>query len=107
MNWRAVRNAFFEPGVFEALQRNTEPDERRARTLRKSVAFVDAEIPIRVILGDADYVDPEAIVWTGIIEAARDGRLTVLPGAGHNAWIDRPEAFRAALGVVLEELGGA
>lgn len=107
MNWRAMRTAFFEPAVFEALQRNTDPAVRRARTLRKSRAFVETEIPIRVILGDADYVDPEAVVWTGVIKAARDGRLTVLEEAGHNAWIDRPEAFRTALDEVLEELASS
>lgn len=104
MNWRAMRSAFFEPAVFEALQRNTEPEVRRARTLRKSLAFVEARIPIRVILGDGDYVDPEAVVWTGVIQAAQDGRLIVVERAGHNAWIDRTEAFGAALSEVLEEL---
>jgi proline iminopeptidase len=107
MNWRAMKTAFFEPAVFAALQKNTDPEARRERTLRKSQAFVDARIPIRVIMGDADYVDPEAVVWTGIIQAARDGRLEVLDNAGHNAWIDRPEAFRKVLAEVLEELASA
>ncbi len=103
-NWPLVRNAFFNPDVFENLQNNVDPEIMRTRTLRKSTAFVSADIPIRVIIGDSDFIDPKAIVWEGIIRDSKNGELTVLENAGHNAWIDKPEEFKDALDVYLKDI---
>ncbi|TVR86330.1 MAG: alpha/beta fold hydrolase [Saprospirales bacterium] len=103
-NWPDVRNAFYNPDVFNHLTNNVDSETRRARTLRKSTAFVNAEVPIRVIIGESDYVDPKAIVWKHIIQQTEDGDLTILENAGHNAWIDKPEEFKKVLKIYLNEI---
>lgn len=103
-NWPFVRNAFFNPDVFENLKSNVDQETWRTRTLRKSTAFVSADIPIRVIIGDSDYVDPKAIVWKAIIQHTKNGELTVLKNAGHNAWIDKPEEFKNTLYLYLQDI---
>ena len=103
-NWPIIRNAFFNPNVFENLSSNIDQETRRARTLRKSTAFVNAKVPIRVIIGDSDFADPKAIVWKYIIQHANDGDLTVLENAGHNAWIDKPEEFKDTLHLYLQDI---
>lgn len=103
-NWPLVRNAFFNPKVFESLSNNVDPEIRRSRTLRKSTAYVQENVPIRIIIGDSDYTDPKAIVWQYIIQHAKDGDLNVLGNAGHNAWIDKPEEFKDALHLYLQDI---
>lgn len=103
-NWPLVRNAFFNPEVFKHLSNNVDPEIWRARTLRKSTAFVNEDVPVRIIIGDSDFVDPKAIVWEGIIKYAPDGDLTVLKNAGHNAWIDKPEEFKDVLYLYLQDI---
>ena len=46
-------------------------------------------VPITIIQGDSDYIDPAARLWSGL---ARDGqvRLHLMHDAGHEAWIDQP-----------------
>ena len=105
-NWRTAQSAFFNPRVIEHLQNNVSPEAWRARTLRKSTAFVNATVPIRVILGEVDYVDPKGIAWGALMEHTPDGRLTILEGAGHHPWVDRADAFTQALRADLEELAG-
>lgn len=105
-NWPYVRNAFYNPDVFNHLTNNVDSETWRARTLRKSAAFVQAEVPVRVIIGDSDYVDPKAIIWKSIIHQTEDGELTVLEHAGHNAWLDKPAEFKKALQVYLNEITG-
>lgn len=53
-------------------------------------------VPVTVIQGDSDYVDPSARLWSAL---ARTGQVhvRVLEDAGHCAWIDNPQAFAAAL----------
>lgn len=53
-------------------------------------------VPVTVIQGDQDYVDPSAASWSGVARAGQV-RLHALRDAGHNAWIDRPQAFADAL----------
>lgn len=103
-NWPYVRNAFYNPNVFNHLTNNVDSETWRSRTLRKSAAFVNTEIPIRVIIGDSDYVDPKAIVWKDIIRYTKDGDLTILENAGHNAWVDKPADFIGALTMYLNEI---
>lgn len=53
-------------------------------------------VPITVIQGDRDYVDPGASRWAAL---AAQGKVTldVMPASAHAAWIDQPEAFSRAL----------
>jgi proline-specific peptidase len=58
---------------------------------------VDAHpVPITVIQGDSDYLDPAAHLWSALAKAGKV-RVHVIHDAGHCAWIDQPQAFAAAL----------
>lgn len=58
-------------------------------------------VPIFVLQGDVDYVDPSASAW----QAAREqygllrcwSRVNVIKQAGHDPWIDAPATFDAML----------
>ena len=50
-------------------------------------------IPVTVIQGDRDYIDPGAAGWRGV----KDARVISIPQASHVAWIDNPAAFAAAM----------
>ena len=56
-----------------------------------------ARIPIHVLIGDEDYVDPAAEVWYASDPGETQLRIEVLEEAGHALWIDRPRGFRDAL----------
>jgi proline-specific peptidase len=53
-------------------------------------------VPITVIQGDSDYLDPAAHLWSALAKAGKV-RVHVIHDAGHCAWIDQPQAFAAAL----------
>lgn len=63
-------------------------------------------LPVFVINGDHDYVDPAAERWLELQgELDEPGEhlleIEVLEEAGHSAWIDQPHAFRDALARAL------
>jgi proline-specific peptidase len=63
---------------------------------------IDAHpVPITVIQGDHDYLDPSARAWAVLAKAGKV-HLDVIRDAGHCAWIDRPQAFAAALRAGLD-----
>lgn len=103
VNWPTMQNAFFNPGVFEALQKNVSQEAWRERSLRKSKAFVNSDRPIRIILGNSDFSDPNGHVWTVLVEEARNGRLAIIDQAGHMPWFDQAEAFTSQLRSFLED----
>jgi pimeloyl-ACP methyl ester carboxylesterase len=51
-------------------------------------------VPITVVQGDRDYVDPGATGWTELVRSkaplASCVEVTVVPNAGHSSWIDDP-----------------
>jgi proline iminopeptidase len=53
--------------------------------------------PVRVIMGTCDYVDLGPTVWPHAVQRLHDGRLTVIDGAGHSIWMDRPGEFVRAM----------
>jgi proline-specific peptidase len=58
---------------------------------------IDAHpVPITVIQGDSDYLDPAAHLWSALAKSGKV-RVHVIHDAGHCAWIDQPQAFAAAL----------
>jgi proline-specific peptidase len=58
---------------------------------------IDAHpVPITVIQGGSDYLDPSASLWSALAKAGKI-RLHVIRDAGHCAWIDQPQAFAEAL----------
>jgi proline iminopeptidase len=54
-------------------------------------------VPIHVVIGDEDYVDPAAETWRSVDPGDSSLRIEVLERAGHALWIDQPVAFRDAL----------
>ena len=64
------------------------PDSRE--TLRES------EIPVLVVWGEEDAMAPEA-EQLSMVQALRDGRLAVIPEAGHLSAIEAPHQMSAAL----------
>jgi proline iminopeptidase len=53
-------------------------------------------VPITVIQGDRDYVDPGASRWAALAAKGK-ATIAVMPASAHAAWIDQPEAFSHAL----------
>lgn len=65
-------------------------------------ALRDHAVPVTVIQGDQDYLDPAGRSWRELASedlggAAGSVAIEVLPQAGHYAWIDQPQRFRDAL----------
>lgn len=54
-------------------------------------------VPITVIQGDHDYVDPAARHWAALAGNNAATQVHVIQGGAHRAWIDQPKAFAAAL----------
>lgn len=65
----------------------------------------ERRIPITVIQGDQDYVDPAATGWTAFQRAdaplASCVRVHVLERVGHGLWVDDPDKFETALNDAL------
>ncbi len=59
-------------------------------------------VPVTVIQGDSDYLDPSAKAWLPLAEAFPGITVEVVPGAGHYSWIDNPAVFHRALAEALE-----
>ncbi len=101
--WRALTGGqtFYNPRVGDAIDRNStraEHERLRARLLPALAAFPG---PVTLLLGDADFIDPQGALWRHAAARLPRARLVVLPGAGHSAWIDEPARFRAAAGEAL------
>lgn len=102
--WRQIEGVlgYFRNDVHRALRTNvpkhvwTERDRRARRALRTF------EGPIRIVIGDSDFTDPDATVWAHFAAQLPNAELSVLEEAGHNAWIDQPDRFRAALQEALD-----
>jgi 3-oxoadipate enol-lactonase len=54
------------------------------------------QVPVLVLVGEEDTLTPEAEARK-IAEGVPDGRLVVIPKAGHLSNLERPEAFNEAL----------
>jgi pimeloyl-ACP methyl ester carboxylesterase len=52
-------------------------------------------IPISIIQGDQDHIDPAAVSWRPV-----DATIHVIPEASHIPWIDNPAAFAVSLRLV-------
>lgn len=97
-----TQNAFFNPDVFEALKQNTSNEEWAKRTSHLSEALTKNSIPISVINGEHDYVDPSANVWPEIANQYKHINYIKIKDAGHNIWLDQPKTFKKALKRVLD-----
>lgn len=63
-------------------------------------------VPITVVQGDRDYVDPAAEGWSSYTKNGMV-QIKIIAPASHYAWIDDPSRFAAALRVGLERASAA
>ncbi|HXV78097.1 MAG TPA: alpha/beta fold hydrolase [Candidatus Polarisedimenticolaceae bacterium] len=95
--WRQVRggHVFYNPNVYAAI-RDSVPQEWN---------FIPAlsahEKGVHVIIGDHDFVDFGARFWRWAESQAPTVELRLIERAGHNSWIDDPQAVAAALRAAL------
>jgi pimeloyl-ACP methyl ester carboxylesterase len=101
--WRELRGgpSFYSPGVGQAIDRNSTPAERDSLWARFLPALTRFRGPVTVVVGDADFVDPQAALWRYAAARLPRTRLVVLPGAGHLPWIDDPVRFGALVSEAL------
>mgnify|MGYP003639418779 FL=1 len=96
-----TKNAFFNPEVFTALQRNVGSEEWGKRTSRMSEALVKGQVPIFLINGEYDFVDPSGYAWGTISKQVQNMDYIMIENAGHNSWLDNPKKFKEILKKVL------
>lgn len=91
-HWRELTGGgvYYNGAVSEAIQASV-PDDLDIRPVLKR-----NPVPVTVIQGDRDYVDPAAKAWSSLVSAGKV-KLYVMPAAAHYAWIDQPKAFAEAL----------
>ncbi len=96
-----TQNAFFNQDVFPALQKNAKGDEWSKRTSRMSEALAKSSIPIFLINGEHDFVDPAGHVWPVVSEQVKHMKYFKINNAGHNTWLDQPKEFNKVLKAAL------
>ncbi len=100
--WPKMQNAFYRMKVIELLNEHTTSEMWNERAVRQSRALAEAEIPIHVIIGESDFVDPDGKVWDVLIRDTQYGGLTVLQSASHMPWLDQPEGVQKLLYRIFE-----
>lgn len=103
-------------GVVGRLRSNiTEAGVRRARAIEERLydqtwlsagydlvpALAGLDIPTLVLHGDSDLIPLEAVAH--IAEAMPRGRLSVLPGCGHFAYLERPDLVGRNIAALLSK----
>jgi proline iminopeptidase len=103
--WREVQGGqiFYNPRVSSAIYRNTTQPRRDSLWNGFLPALQRFTGPISIIVGDCDFVDPQAALWRYAALKLPNARLTVLHDAGHSAWVDQPQQFRRAVARALDE----
>jgi proline iminopeptidase len=105
-NWRQMKGGqvYYSESAARAIMRDS-------LYARRAGAFWPAlrsyRGPVRVIGGTCDFIDLGPAVWPHVVDRLPNAELAVIPGAGHNLWMDRPEAFRDALSAALAAVTGS
>jgi pimeloyl-ACP methyl ester carboxylesterase len=72
--------------------------------IKADVAALPGGLPLQIVYGDADIITPPAKnLEVAILRAGT--RVTVVPGAGHALYLERPEAFNSIIAAFLAENG--
>lgn len=62
-------------------------------------------VPVTVIQGDQDYIDPAGqLYWSAIAEGHLNVEVITVPESGHYSWLDEPALFDAALQKGLQRM---
>ncbi|HEX3810367.1 MAG TPA: alpha/beta hydrolase [Rhizomicrobium sp.] len=87
--WRQVQggNVYYKEAVDDAIGDSMPADMNILTALKAH------PIPITIIQGDQDYLDPSASAWSAIAPRAPSVQVKVLPQAGHYGWVDAPDEF--------------
>ncbi|WP_266160311.1 alpha/beta fold hydrolase [Dyella silvatica] len=90
--WRDITGGgvYYNEKVSEAIG-NTLPSDFDVRPTLKA-----HPVPITVIQGDHDYIDPAGQSWLSDVKAGL-AQVNVVPSASHYSWIDDPSGFAIAL----------
>ena len=99
--WPKMQNAFFNRKVFELLNEGTDHETWSERALRQSRALAEADIPITVIIGESDFIDPDGKVWQALINQTDGAELEIVENTGHMPWIDHPEIVQELLNQIF------
>jgi proline iminopeptidase len=102
-NWRAMRGGmvYYRQAAANAITGDPSYPDLVADSWPALQSF---DRPIRVIMGSCDYVDLGPTLWPRIAPLLRDAALTVIEGAGHALWMDRPLEFTQALEQALNDV---
>lgn len=84
-------------GVYYNAQIDESVGNSLAATFDTRPVVARHPVPITVVQGDQDFLDPRGTEWEPLAKQAGHVYLEVLPQAGHYAWIDAPERFVAAV----------
>lgn len=92
-------------GVFYS----SETDDRIAETIPADLDFRAAVaasgVPVTIIQGSDDYIDPGASRWHNFARYCASVTVTTIPNAVHNAWLDDPAGFARAFAIGLSRRG--
>ncbi len=95
--WRSLQGgpSFYNPRVGQAIECSTSAGARDSMWASFLPALARFPGPVTVIVGVADFIDPQGALWRYAAAQLPRARIEVLPGAGHGAWIDEPVRFNA------------
>lgn len=95
--WREQRGGqvFYDQSAGTAAGRSMDPSVDLVADLAA------ADFPVTVIMGDHDFADMGLRLYREWLDPLPGVELVEIEDAGHEAWIDAPEAFRAALVAAL------
>lgn len=99
-NWRAWKGGgvFYNTSVSQTIG-DTDPEQYDfTSTVRQS------PVPIEIIQGDTDFVDPAASHWQAAARSLPLIHVSVIKEACHYSWIDDPRAFTADLSLGLRRM---
>lgn len=80
-------------GVYYSEQIDSVIADSLPTTFDLSPTLTKAPVPITVIQGDTDYIDPSAHAWD-YLRGNRQLKTFVIPEASHYSWIDSPTLFQ-------------
>ena len=100
--WRQMRGgqAFYNSRAGQAAARS------RVRPYDPVTVLAAHACPVTVIAGTHDFIDMDAARHREWVARVPHAQLVVVQDAGHNAWLDAPDAFRRAAAGGLERAAG-
>lgn len=89
--WPLVRDCRWNRAAANAIGNSLPASYDIAQT------WAENPVPITVLQGEYDYVDPAASIWQDFGQERQQVHVEMIPAAVHNPWLDHPAQFDAAL----------